>query len=850
MKGSQKFLKLISQLLTLRNLYKSKLSRQDDAIVNCFLLLLRKKSDVISEFHQLDKNLISEIENAVEATKDDFFISFYYDQVGPIIEKIKSSYLYSLMEIYVFAGLEYDDKGFEVFDDKDFEDFFDFYIQVYFTEQGKHGSDSVQPKKLTSLINHFMPNSKDFSYYNPFGGLASLAIDLPKGINYYGEELIRFNWVIAKIRLMLNDCPSIFKFELADSVQNWCSQNDKKYDFIAFNPPFNLKLDRSLRDLFHSGYEKSPTANSLIIYECFQKLKENGKMAFVMPSGFLFSSNKGDIHLKKTLTENGHIDKVIALPEKILSFTSIAVNLIVINKAPNEDQQIEFIDASEKFNLKDGKTRVLDVEEIFALLSLSEKSNLKKTVSYQEIVKNRYNLSVNRYVFEDLKLSAKEKEYLTPLKNLVVTDLEKTVRPKNKVRVVRIRDLAENSLNSFKSFDELDEKISKYGVRHIGDRTLLLATMWKSLKPTIYKKGNEDVYYEPGSIYACRVDVSKIDTEYLLLELQKEYIQQQLEQLSVGSSIRRINRQDLLEIQVAVPIKAIQEKRKIDFKQSIILEQQQKLESLKDQSSIDIADENSFLRHKISGTLNNVIGTFNKLRDIIDNQISNQLPDVYSYKAKPIYKANLRDYLDRLNRDISSIHRAVKTTGVELSLREMKSKTFNFIELVEGYLEEVKNRPNCNFEIWFENDEEALEDNKVKEVFVKGDPGYLYQAFDNIIENAQRHGFILDEHNGSLSGNILEVSLFYNFEYSEVELNFCNTGNPLPENFSLETFTRKGSKAGVNSGKGIGGSLINEVVKAHKGKLGYKDESEQGTELLGSMFPTRFELTFPMEFKI
>ena len=831
MKDNSKFLKLISKILTLRNLHQSKLSPSDNAVINCFLLLLRKKSDIISEFHQLDENLIAEIGNSVEASENKYFIRFYYDHIEPIIEKVKNSYLYSLIEIYLFAGLEYDDR--------DFVYFLDFYINVYFTEQDKQGSDAMQPKELTSLINHFIHKSKEISYYNPFGGSASLAIDLPEYTNYYGEELNQFNWIIAQIRLMMNDCPSSFKFELTDSILNWYPQNDKKYDFIGFNPPLNLKLDRSSRALFHSGYEKSPNANSLIIYECFQKLKDNGKMAFIMSSGFLFSSHKDDIHLKKTLTENGHLDKVIALPGKIFSFTGIAVNLIVINKAPNEDQQIEFIDASEKFTSKDGKTRILDVEEIFALL-LSKKSNLKKIVSYQEIVKNRHNLSVNRYVFEDLKLSGKEKENLTSLKELIVPVLEKTVRPKKEVIIVRIRDLAESSLDSFKSFDELDKKTPKYGVRLLGDHELLLATMWKSLKPTIYKRGVEDVYYEPGSIYACRVDDSKIDTEYLLLELQKEYIQEQLEQLSVGASIRRINKQDLLEIQVIVPTTDIQEKRKLDFKHSIILEQQQKLESLKDELGIDIADENSFLRHKISGTLNNVRGSFNKLRDIIDNQISKELPEVYYYKAKPIYKANLNDYLNRLNRDINSIHRAVKTTGVELSLREMKSKTFNFIELVESYLEEVKNRPNCNFEIWFENDEEALKDNNVKEINVTGDPDFLYQAFDNIINNAQRHAFVVEEE----EEEIVEVSLFYNFESSEVELNFCNTGYPLPEYFSLENFTRKGSKSGSKSGKGIGGWLINEVMKAHKAKLDIIDESED------SGFPTRIKLTFPMEFKI
>jgi type I restriction enzyme M protein len=551
-----------------------------------------------------------------------------------------------------------------------------------------------------------------------------------------------------------------------------------------------------------------------------------------------------DVNLKKLLTKNGHIEKIVALPKKIFSFTGIAVNLIVINKSSNEDQQVEFIDASEKFTLKDKKTRVLDVKGIFVLLS-EENSNLKKSISFQEIVKNRYNLSVNRYVFDELNLLSEENQSLVALNNFVSQLPRTSIRPSNDIRVVRTRDLSDNSLKSIKSFEDVEKRKPNQRVSLLEDNALLLATTWKSLKPTLYRKRDEDIYYEPNLIFALSVDESKIDLDYLILELKKDYVQKQLERKSVGTGIMRINRRDLLQIKIVVPNRNEQEKRKLNFKQSIILEQQQKLESLKEELGINIADENSFLRHKISGTLNNVRGSFNKLKEIIDNQVSKELPEVYSYKAKPTYTANLRDYLNRLNRDINSIHRAVQTVGKELSIREMKFKTFNLIKFIEDYVEEVKNRPNTNYEIWFENDYEALNDNKVKEVNVTGDPDFLYQAFDNIIQNAERHAFSKDDEE-----EIVEISLFYNFESSEVELHFCNTGNPLPENFSLENFIRKGSKSGTNSGKGIGGWLINEVMKAHEAKLDIIDESEQGTEYAGSMFPTRIKLTFPMEFKI
>jgi hypothetical protein len=43
-------------------------------------------------------------------------------------------------------------------------------------------------------------------------------------------------------------------------------------------------------------------------------------------------------------------------------------------------------------------------------------------------------------------------------------------------------------LETIKSFTDAELKMPKYNVRLIEDNSLLLATVWKSLKPTIIKK--------------------------------------------------------------------------------------------------------------------------------------------------------------------------------------------------------------------------------------------------------------------------------------------------------------------------------------------------------------------------
>ncbi|MCC1498422.1 N-6 DNA methylase, partial [Alcanivorax sp. 1008] len=98
------------------------------------------------------------------------------------------------------------------------------------------------------------------------------------------------------------------------------------------------------------------------------------------------------------------------------------------SKSPDHERKVEFIDASEQFKKGDGKVRILDDEGIFKLLSENH-NKLKRSASIEEVSKNGFDLSVNRYVFEDLNLSPTEQSKLVPLRKLVNLIPRKTVKP-------------------------------------------------------------------------------------------------------------------------------------------------------------------------------------------------------------------------------------------------------------------------------------------------------------------------------------------------------------------------------------------------------------------------------------
>lgn len=828
---SKEYLRILISLRTLNNLYKSNISEEDLLIVKSFLTLLRKESLLIELEDNLNEiNYKDLIQKCVDASNNNEIKDLYYEHVKPLCDSIRKLYIKPLYRAYLKIS--------DNFIQNYAEEFFDKQIQSAFTSKATYSSDSLQPQELTTILNSFCDTQNTKDYYNPFAGLASLALKLPKHVKYRGEEKNEKTWLLGKLRMLVYNCPAHFNFHLSDSIDQWTFYTDKKYDFISFNPPFNLKLDQSyLPYLNENSYGYTGNANSLIVSHCFDLLKPEGKMAFVMPSGFLFSNNSKDKKLKKELVENGHIERIIALPNRILNHTGLAVNIIVLTKSSESRTNIEFIDATHNFNEEDGKLHTIQITEVLQLIT-DDSNKYKRNVNIKEVVSNDFNLSVHRYVFEDLGLTIEENDKLVKLKDLV-QPISKKRAEISKGKFIRIRDLADNAMDYTKSFNDLEEIELRPYANRLDNDTLLVATTWKSLKPTLFHGQSTNVFYDFNSILAFKVNEERIDKEYLLLELQKEYVQNQIEQRRTGTAVSRVLRKDFLEVEVVLPSLDTQNKRKYSYKEAIINEQQAKVKDLMLQYGIDVADENSFLRHKIAGTLRNLRGSYSKLKQIIDEQIISKLPEVYDYKVDSRVDSNFLDYLNRIDRDLKSIHKSIQAVGAELNLQDVKLVPINFIEFISNYVEEVKNRTSINFEIEFDVDKDALIEHKIKQVIVNGDKEFLHQTFDNIIENAERHAFSSNTNN--------EILIFSRFDFNAmtIMIDFVNNGTPIPKGFTLQNFIRKGSKTSSGGGKGIGGWMINEIIKRHKGNLSFRDQSS-----LGHSYKTVIELTFPIEIKV
>ena len=252
----------------------------------------------------------------------------------------------------------------------------------------------------------------------------------------------------------------------------------------------------------------------------------------------------------------------------------------------------------------------------------------------------------------------------------------------------------------------------------------------------------------------------------------------------------------------------------------------------------DINDENSFLRHQIAGSIKDIKSSLKMLNKILESKVEPVISNVFELKFSEDMSNNLGGYLNSMNNHLISIEKSMKTVKKQIELSDLTIEEFDLLKFIKDYYAHLQIREDKNYSVELELDELTLQDANLKKVIVNADKTRLKQAFDNLVENAVKHAFEINQPNKLL------IQLLFDLEDSRVQIDFSNTGNPLPENVSHESLVRKGSTIGENGGDGIGLWFVNDMMKLFGGKFGFTDET--GSEGIDGEYVTSMELTLPI----
>ncbi len=140
-------------------------------------------------------------------------------------------------------------------------------------------------------------------------------------------------------------------------------------------------------------------ADFAFVLHALNYLSSKGRAAIVCFPG-IFYRGGAEQKIRQYLVDNNYVETVISLAPNLFYGTTIAVNILVLSKHKT-DTTTQFIDASGLFKKETNNNVLLDshIEQIMRAFDTKENvDHFAKSVPFEQVAANDYNLSVSSYV--------------------------------------------------------------------------------------------------------------------------------------------------------------------------------------------------------------------------------------------------------------------------------------------------------------------------------------------------------------------------------------------------------------------------------------------------------------------
>lgn len=192
-----------------------------------------------------------------------------------------------------------------------------------------------------------------------------------------------------------------------DSLSGENTERDQ-YSLIMANPPFTGSVfqEEISKDLL--GLCKTRKTELLFVALFTKMLKVGGRCACIVPDGVLFGSSKAHRAIRHELVENQQLQAVISMPSGVFKpYAGVSTAILIFTKTnAGGTENVWFYDMkADGYSLDDKRSEIKenDIPDIIARFhNRDTEAERKRTeqsffVPKQEIVDNRYDLSINKY---------------------------------------------------------------------------------------------------------------------------------------------------------------------------------------------------------------------------------------------------------------------------------------------------------------------------------------------------------------------------------------------------------------------------------------------------------------------
>lgn len=683
----------------------------------------------------------------------------------------------------------------------------------------------IHPNKenaLYTITNNVIGNYGFSSLLDPFAGAGSLITEVIQDknsltiLNDVNNGLAFLGW----INLLVNDFNN-FSFEVYDSFQH---NTEEKYDLIVSEPPFNVKVSHDTHDFnpniffIHDSKDFTSNAIQLII----SKLSFQGKAIVIIPDSFLTTGGVRKV-LRQYLIEHDLLQAIISLPTDTFKPVSVKTSIIILDKNKSSDKRGRVI-------IQDFSDKNASLENIVSLTQNWNESLPNNSI----IVSNEDFESINGFQFDIKRFTSKLKfghgyfslsELIVNSKSGSYADDKKAIKKEfaiegNALPFISIKDLSNSASEYLLNIEEVERSIllniHPFQKSIINQSSILVAKIGNKLKPT-YFDGNSNIVIS-SNVLALFPNTQLVLSEYLISQLNENYVLEQIDQIRVGAAQPYWRISDFLNIKIKLVSLEEQEKAlaqyykdKFTSAEVLISDEQKKNEEFE----IKLL---ASLQHELRGqVLQPLVQEISILKRFLNRKANESLP--FSWKEKSTTLPNSRNVEDVFSHIDDVILTAKNLFAnmqavIELDKKKLNKRNVDLVSFIKNEVSKFGDSLNgitISYNI-------AEAQNSKRQFDVEIDTEKFSNVISNFIRNSLSHGF--DD-----SINEKHIVFAVSRADKDIILDLIDNGKGFPTDFSFSDYVTFGIKS-RSKGAGIGGYLMKRTVEIHDGILLNMDKGQ------------------------
>jgi type I restriction enzyme M protein len=685
------------------------------------------------------------------------------------------------------------------------------------------------PLEITKIIYGLFELPENAKIYNPFAGYGSLAIHNGKNVTYLGNERDEIAWAIGVLRIMAHNKTCNSKLTRQIPYFKWPKE---KFDLIVSKPPqgrYVLPLNNNLPEDFEE----------FLFLKGLNSLKKNGKLIAILSGSMQSTTIVTDKKRFRSLIEKDLIDTVISLPLRIVRYSEHRSMIVVINKNKTYPGKVRLIRTEDYIFDDEQNEKKLNAIALNKVINNSKNdNNVVRFVSNEHIKDQNFCLNVYKYFRNEIIVNKNEK--LFSLRNILTKiDGKKGNFPAHG-RIVRVKNLKNDKLDYRITAKDLEDDLLKtQSMSKIDTSCLLIANNSLRLSPSYFEYEGTPIYKE-NNIVCFKVDTSIVDINFLINELQADYVQEQFNLNKNGIIRPSISILNMLDISIKLP--SINEQRaKVKGIYEVANEirlLQAKLESITVKESEVKYEKDASLKHRLGGPLLNLGSSVRNIERVLDQKFDSW----GEIKLSDRHEITLKDTFKSIYQTLDMVHQILANNEDEIDFSNKKLDELDIVAFLNNYVKRAKSagKPNVSIKLDIHPD---IKFELKNEAIILGNPELLNIALDTIVENAYKHAFINDAEKYKLDFRLglQDASRSKQYIFSEhgtfIKIEVANNGKAFPDNFSLDKLIMKNRFAGETGNTGQGGFDLNEIIKFH-------NKGESTLDLIKGESPSEFSTTY------